>query len=162
MPVIGTPTTPPVSPTILSPDDIRTFLRDKADPEYNILIDGIDFKDNEINAAIDLVVDHYNIIPPPIGKKSGANFPSKLLLMYGVSGHLLKGEAARQARNQVQYQDGDISIGLYNKAEIFLNLGSLLWNEYVGLVKQYKISQNMEGGYGSFSSFLSYDVTTLR
>lgn len=158
MPIVGTPVTPIVSTSdvLLTTEEVRIFLRDRADPEFNLILDGVDFKDDEIASAIKWVTRHYNATPPLIGTKTEeamiSNSETSVIALYGVAGHLLKGEAVRQARNQVSYQDGDITLGIHDKAALFLNLGNSLWGEFLSMTKQYKISKNMGLAFGSFAS----------
>jgi hypothetical protein len=152
MPVVGTPVVTPTPGAIISNEDLRIFLRDRPEPEYNTILDGIDFKDIEIEKAVEYVVDHYNTVPPRIARVAISNFPSKVMLLYGVAGHLLKGEAARQARNQVQYQEGDINLGINDKAPLFTQLAQILWGDFLQMEREFKVAKNMEEGFGSYSS----------
>lgn len=63
------------------------------------------------------------------------------------------GEAFRQTRNQVTYQDGDIQpIGLDDKQAQYLALAAMCKQEFETTAKNFKISQNMEACYGSLGS----------
>ena len=46
----------------LTPDKIRIFLRDS--PEYNILLDDVEFTGEDIEAAIEMTLGRWNAITP--------------------------------------------------------------------------------------------------
>ena len=58
MPVVATPATP----IIVSVDQIRRFMRDY--PDKNILIDDVEFSQDDINQGVEFVTSNYNAITP--------------------------------------------------------------------------------------------------
>ena len=58
MPVVGTPTTP----TVVSKDQVRMFMRDYAN--NNILLDDVQFTDVELNLALAMAASAFNTITP--------------------------------------------------------------------------------------------------
>ena len=60
MPVVGTPTTP----TVVSKDQVRMFMRDYA--SNNILLDDVQFTDNELNLAMEMAVSALNAVAPNV------------------------------------------------------------------------------------------------
>lgn len=139
----------PVTTTVLTKDDVRVFLRDKA--ENNILLDQVQFTDDELDRAINFTVDYYNSVPP-LGTASVDTIPKNILLI-GVCSWLMRSESFLQVRNQATYNDGDIGpIGLDDKVSIYDSLSQQLKNEFMLLTQQYKTAQNMESAYGSLGS----------
>lgn len=146
MPVVGTPTTP----IILSKDQVRMFLRDRADK--NILLDAVQFSDNEMNLAMEMAVDAFNAVTPQ-SSLTPSNFPNKYVLLLGTSRFLLQSESFLQARNQATYQDGDIApIGIDDKALLYSQLAQGLKAEWDELVRGIKTQNNMEGAYNALGS----------
>lgn len=148
MPVTATPATP----TVVSRAQVRMFMRDR--PGNNILLDDVQFTDDELNLAIEMTVSAYNAVTPqtsltPIG------FPLHLryVLLVGVARFLLVTESFLQARNQATVQDGDVSpIGIDDKAALYAQLSKNLKDEWDELVRGIKTQNNMESAYGGLGS----------
>ena len=130
----------------LSSGDIRQFLRDYG--EYNILLDNVEFSEEDINAAVRFTVARYNLLTP-ITTITEDGFPNEWLLLIGVCSHLMHSEAFLQLRNQATYQDGDVErIGIDDK----FALSDSLANDWTTHAQKLKQQQNMEDCYGSLSS----------
>lgn len=146
MPVVGTPTTP----VAVSKDQVRMFLRDRADK--NILLDEVQFSDDELNLATEMAVDAFNAVTPQTSF-SPSNFPNRYVLLIGTARFLMQSESFLQARNQATYQDGDIApIGIDDKAQLYAQLAQGLKAEWDDLVRGIKTQNNMEGAYNSLGS----------
>lgn len=146
MPVVGTPTTP----IVLSKDQVRMFLRDRADK--NILLDEVQFSDNELNLALEMATEAFNAVTPQ-SSLTPSNFPNKYVLLVGSVRFLLRSESFLQARNQATYQDGDIApIGVDDKAALYSQLANELKAEWDELVRGIKTQNNMESAYNSVGS----------
>ena len=148
MPIVGTPTTP----NVVSKDQIRMFLRDRADK--NILLDDVQFTDEELNLATEMAVSAYNAVTPQT-MLTPATFPTHLryLLLIGTARFLLMSESFLQARNQATVQDGDISpIGIDDKAALYSQMAQQLKGEWDELVRGVKTQNNMESAYGTLGS----------
>lgn len=154
MPVIATP----VNPSGLLVDDVRRFLRDFPPgfvPGTGVIsqfLDGVEFSDDDIHAALGFVTDYYNMMPPPLTPRTPAQMPS-LLLMLGVTAHLLRSESLRQLRNQTNSTDGDTGpIGIDDKHPQYLQTAEQLWAQFLDMAKQVKVAENMNGAYGYLAS----------
>jgi len=148
MPVVGTPTTP----VIVSKDQVRMFMRDRAD--RNILLDDVQFSDDELNAATEMAVSMFNGITPQT-MFTPSSWPSHLswLLLLGTCRYLMLSEAFLQIRNQATYQDGDIApIGVDDKQASYAQLSQLLKAEWDEMARGVKIQNNLEGCYNSLGS----------
>lgn len=138
MPVQLTPTTT----FSLTTGDIRAFMRDQ--PEYNILLDDIEFENDDINRAMRLTVAKWNAIPP-ISNVTGPEFLNEWILLCGVCCILLKSEGLRQKRNQLTVQDGNIAnVGLDEKESLYLKWSMVFCDEFERLAQSQKIQENME------------------
>jgi len=145
----------------LTSGDVREFLRDYG--EYNILLDNVEFTEDEIEKAMSFAVDRYNLITP-ITNVTPATFPNRYLLLIGTCIHLLQSEAFLQLRNQATYRDGDVeNIGLDDKAALYMQLSDRLNAEWgppsgggMGAAQKIKQQNNMENAYDSLSSGYRY------
>ena len=138
----------------ITDQQIRVFLMDKK--ELNPLLRGVRWDDNDINEAINMVVDCYNSTPPFINPLTPASFPYRYLLLIGVSGHLLKSAAVNQANNELTYSANNVSVDDMNKAEVFGRLGMMYWAEFKEMTSNIKIAQNISAAFGSDTSELIY------
>lgn len=148
MPVVATPATP----TVVSKDQVRMFMRDRAD--NNILLDQVQFDDKELNLALEMAVSAYNSVTPQTSL-TPQSFPPHLqyVLLVGTVRFLLMSESFLQARNQATVQDGDVSpIGIDDKAALYSQLAKSLKDEWDELVRGIKTQNNMESAYNSIGS----------
>jgi len=152
MTVVATPATP----VIITTDQVRMFLRDH--PDYNILIEGVQFRQDEINFAIEMVTSKYNAITPQT-MIVPSSWPTHLqyVLLLGVAAFLMKMEASKQLRNQLTYQDGDIApIGIDDKHASYVQWGQILQQEWDFITRNIKTQDNLESIYGYIRSGYSY------
>lgn len=148
MPIVATPTTP----TIVSKDQIRMFMRDYAN--NNILLDDVQFTNDELNLAMEMAASAFNTITPQTNY-TAQTFPLQLryLLLIGTARFLLMSESMMQVRNQATVQDGDISpIGISDKAALYSQLAQQLKGEWDELARGVKTQNNMEAAYASLGS----------
>ena len=152
MPVVGTPTTP----VIVSKDQVRMFLRDRAD--RNILLDDVQFADEDLYVAMEMATSAFNAVTPQ-SYFTPSTFPENLqyVLLIGTVRFLLMSESFLQVRNQATYQDGDIApIGIDDKQAAYAQLAQVLKGEWDELVRGVKTQNNMEGAYNSLGSGYRY------
>jgi hypothetical protein len=148
MPVVATPATP----VILTIDQVRRFMRDF--PNKNILLDDVEFDQDDINQGIEMVTSAYNSITP-LSNITSQSWPTSFqyLLLLGVSWYLIKSCSFLQLRNQATYQDGDIApIGIDDKFALYMQLWQTLKAEWDQNVKDAKVQLNLESIYGELSS----------
>jgi len=146
MPVTGTPTTP----VVVTNDQVRMFLRDKA--ENNILLANVQFTDSELNLAAEMAAEAFNAVTPQT-RFTASTFPNKYVLLLGTCRFLMMSETFLQIRNQATYQDGDIApIGIDDKQAAYAQLARLLKEEWDELVRGIKTQNNMEAAYNSLGS----------
>lgn len=161
MAVIATPvTTAPVSGVSVA--DVRWFLRDYAGQipgtgVTNILLDGVEFSDDDIRRAVRFTVSRWNSMIP-VTEDSAATIPD-WILMVGTCELLLQSEAFRQNRNALTYADGNITpVGLDDKMQQYMTLSQALRAEFEEKAKMIKVSRNMESAYSSLGS--GYRIST--
>ena len=159
MPVALTPSTP----FTVTTDKVRMFLRDYAasagvltDGQGNLIIDDVQFKEDEMLNAVDMAISSFNCMTP-VSSYSRENFPNEYLLLIGTVRFLMMSESFHQIRNQVGAQDGDVQpAGVYEKGNLYLSLANLLRGEWQELSRALKNQYNMEAGYGFIGSGYSY------
>jgi hypothetical protein len=148
MPVVGTPTTP----TVVSRDQVRMFMRDRAD--RNILLDDVQFSDQELNLALDMTASAFNAVTPQ-SSLTASSWPPNLqyVLLLGTVRFLLMSESFNQIKNMATVQDGDVSpIGIDDKQAMYAALAQQLRSEWDELVRGIKTQLNMEGAYNTLGS----------
>jgi hypothetical protein len=146
MPVTGTPTTP----IIISVDQIRMFMQDKA--ENNILLDAVQFTQDQVNFAIEMATEAYNAMTP-ISFESPSTFPNKYALLLGATKFLMMSTVFLQIRNQATVQDGDVvNIGIDDKQAAYAQLYNLLRGEWEEIIRAIKNQRNMEGATNDLGS----------
>jgi len=154
MPVVGTPVTGNNAGVDITMDDIRGVILDW--PQYNLLLDDVQFTNAEISRAARLATDRFNAMPPRTSH-SVSSFPNRFVLVMGAVGLLSMGESFRQARNQMTYQAGDITpIGIDDKAALFAQLKADAWNEFLRVSREWKTQDNLESCFGGLGSGYAY------
>jgi|GEM_PF-2943951 len=149
-------TATPAAARALTKQRIRMAMRDVAGDVpntgvTNVLLDNVEFSDDEIDGAIAFTVDWWNSITP-ISRVAPDQINSFLLYM-GVVSFLLQSESMRQVRNQASVQDGDVApIGSDDKGPVYVQMSQVAMQRFETGAKQVKIQINMEACYGGFSS----------
>lgn len=152
MPIVGTP----VSAGSVTSDEVRRFMRDY--PNKNILLDDVEFSQEDVDQAIVFVTSAYNAMTP-ISNIDPTGWPAFLryLQLLGIAWYLIRSASFLQLRNQATYQDGDIApIGVDDKFPLYMSLWQSLKAEWDQAVKDAKIQMNLEAGYGGLSSGYKY------
>ena len=131
---------------VLTPEDIRTYIRDRIDVNY-LLDNEVQFTDDRINNAISLTVDEINIIPPITSFTGIDKLPTaaRVLVVIGTLKHLFYGEAGMAARNQFSYSDGGLTVPLEERFQYWLTLAQQYEQSFSSMVKGWKIGANMDG-----------------
>lgn len=133
---------------------IRIFLMDKK--ELNPLLRGVRWSTEDIDGAVNRCVDYYNETPPFIGATTPGCFPYRYTLLVGVSGHLLRSASINEASNQLDYSADGVSVQDKDKAEIFMKIGNMYWQEFTDKVLTIKMTVNLSNAFGSNHSELQY------
>ena len=129
---------------------VTRFLRDQ--PTYNILLEDVQFSEEDVNDAIHFATEQYNAMTP-VTQYTKDNFPNDYVLLIGTAAHLMRSEGFLQIRNQLTYNDGDVSpIGVDDKFAAYNGLREALAAEWQNTARMMKTQMNMEQGYGSLSS----------
>jgi hypothetical protein len=124
--------------------------------ELNTLIRGVRWTTEDIDSAMNRVVDFWNETPPFINPQAKQTFPYRYMMLMGCAGHLLKSASINEASNQLQYQANGVTVQDKDKAEIFSKIGSDLWAEFKEKVTSMKAAQNIALAFGGDCSELIY------
>ncbi|RLC86832.1 MAG: hypothetical protein DRJ03_07695 [Chloroflexi bacterium] len=140
----------------LTLEDVRLFLRDQ--PDHNpLLVDGIEFSDDDITRAIHWTVAKYDVLTPVSTSPRSGESLNEYLLLCGVCSILLRSEGVRQLRNQITAQDGNIApVGLDEKQALYAAWADYFQKEFDFHARQVKTQINMESAFGGFSSGYRY------
>ena len=139
---------------------VTRFLRDY--PSYNILLDDVQFSEEDVNQAMYFAAQRYNAMTP-VTNFTVSNFPNDYVLLIGTCCLLMRSEAFLQVRNQLTYNDGDVApIGVDDKMAAYLRLKDDLNAEWAAMAQAMKAQQNMEQVYGSLQSGYAYIRTGLK
>ncbi len=139
----------------LTTDDVREFLRDQ--PKYNILIEGVEFSNEDIARAIRWTVSKWNAITPQSNDPVTGETLNEYVLLFGVASILLRSEGVRQLRNGVNYQDGNMpQVGIDEKQNLYAGWADSMKAEFDFHARQIKTQNNMEACYGGLSSGYKY------
>ena len=137
----------------VTPEDIRRYIRDRIDVNY--LLDAeVQFTDDRINGAMEMVIDDINITPP-ITNYAFTTLPpyTRSLVVIGTLKHLFFGEAGMAARNQFSYSDGGLTIPLEERFQYWMALAQQYEASFNSTTKQWKIAANMDGSLNGNSSW---------
>lgn len=141
-------------------DEVRMFLRDvpgmiPGSGSENVLLDDVEFSDAELALATRLAVSRFNSMNPPIRHLLAEQIPLDILL-YGVAAFLMNAESFRQLRNQASVPDGETSLGIDDKHQLYAAMKQRLTDEFTLLAQQWKIAKNMSACWGGVNSGFAY------
>lgn len=130
-------------------DVVRMVLRDRS--YNNILLDDVQFTDDDLRNAIRLATGSYNVMSP-VTEIAWDAIPEPILLLWTCY-WLMLSESFLQVRNQVSVpSDGLGVIGIDDKAPAYMSIANGLKAEAKQAAKDYKHSRNLEACYGSLPS----------
>lgn len=134
--------------------EVRMYLRDF--PELNRLIDGEETSDRMIAWAVIDTLDDINNTPPFVGNYTCSNFPYRSLLLRGTVVAILESVGLLQTRNQLNYSDGGIQVGVSDKAPMLMQWINMLKSSYEQKLQRWKISTNITQAFGGDSVMSDY------
>mgnify|MGYP001157124239 CR=1 FL=1 len=134
--------------------EVRGYLRDY--PELNRLIDGEETSDRMIAWSIIDALDDINNTPPFIGNYTCANFPYRSLLLRATVISILESVGILQTRNQLNYSDGGIQVGVSDKTPLIFQWLQMLRMSYESKLSKWKISMNISQALDNTSVMSDY------
>lgn len=140
-------------PTI---QEIRMYMRDSHRYE-NLLLDDVEFGDEEIVQAILAPINMWNDALPPMKlKMKTTTFPYREQWKLAIAGYLFLSASHRYRRNALAYSAGGTGIDDQNKEREYAAAGEKLLQEYKAWVNDAKMSLNMQGVTSHFGSPYSW------
>lgn len=133
---------------------VRIFLLDKK--ELNPLLRGVRWSPEEIEEAVNRAIGYFNETPPFTASYNKYTFPYPTTLILGVAGWLLKSASINEASNNLSYQADGVSVNDKDKASVFASMGSEFWQQYMKMVQDIKIANNVSDAFGSLHSEHGY------
>lgn len=124
---------------------VRLFMRDY--PELNRLVAGVAHTNRQIVWAILDTLDDFNTTPP-FTRFDLSTFPSRSLLLRGVTCALLESEGILQTRNHLQFSDGGITVGINDKTPFIQAWIQIFKNAYEDKKLKLKVAYNIEAAWG--------------
>ena len=139
-------------PTI---QEIRMRLMDSMSSE-NLLLQDVEFKDEQILLAINEPVRLWNETPPPVRPyHTTRTFPFRGAWMSGILAQLHMTAGNHYRRNRLMHQAGGTAVDDKNKEQEYMREGQRLWAEYKDWLMAKKVELNMRTFSGSVLSSYS-------
>lgn len=113
---------------------------DDVDASLNILDGKLAFENPRLEGFIRESLDKTNDEPPRTTYGIG-NFPNLSLLVQGAFVHALKARAILHLRNQVNYNDAGLSVGIEDKHQMYLQIAQIEEQEYQRMLRNFKATQ---------------------
>lgn len=130
-------------------DDLRTYLSDK--PEFNRLIEGSEFNDDQMKLAVRLWLQRFNTTPPSLVTKytdlTQQDFPVWHLLFNGVMIELLIMGGIVNTRNFLNFNDGGVSFTVSDKGQAYQGWIGMMISNHQREVSDVKAAMNAEEAY---------------
>jgi hypothetical protein len=130
---------------------LRVYLRD-SHPNENMRLDNVEFGDEEILNAILRPVEYYNEQPPPIGRFTTRNFPSRYQWSQAAISVLYEMAAHWYRRNKQQIQAGGMADDDLNRDQGYDGKSQALWADFKDWVIRDKVMRNSRLVAGSIGS----------
>jgi hypothetical protein len=136
-------------PTI---NEIRMSIMDSA-PAENLLLDDVEFDDEQILLAITRPIRYWNEQPPPLKVVYDTrNFPFKEAWLKAIAGELMGFAAHNYRRNHLPYSAGGLSIDDKNKEGAYIQAAQMIKEEWRVFVAHKKIQLNAQDVMGTVGS----------
>ena len=118
---------------------LRLKLYD-VDASLNLLDGRLEFEDARLEGFIRESLDKTNDEAPQTNYGIG-NFPNRSVLVQGAFVHALKARAILHLRNQVNYNDAGLSVGIEDKHALYLQVAQMEEQEYQRMLRVYKSTE---------------------
>lgn len=133
-------------------NEIRMTIADSS-PAENLLLDDLEFGDEQIMLAVALPIQFFNDRPPPLGfEYTTRNFPFRSEWFSAIQAQLYKIAAAGYRRNRLPYTAGGVTISDQDKEKEYLGAYQMLWEDWKNFVMNKKVSMNAQQMFGQVLS----------
>jgi len=129
---------------------IKEYIKDK--PELNILYDNIEqFSDELTDIIIPMTYTEAKVLAPSV-VNSSKGIPD-VIILHGVIARLLESESFLELRNQLQYQDNNMSsVPLSSKQGQYSQLSNMMRTYFRELLNAYATSSFLNTAWGGVPS----------
>ena len=134
--------------------EIRMMMMDSSKNE-NLLLDNVEFSDEQIMLALTKPIRMWNETPPPIERFTTRNFPFKGAWTSAALGELHIMMAHHYRRNMLQHQAGGVAVNDKNKEREYMAEGQRLLQEYAAWLSNKKVEINVKKFCGQSPSAYS-------
>ena len=136
-------------PTI---NEVRMAIMDSAAAE-NVLLDGVEFQDEQILLAMIKPINYFNETNPPLSQTfSTRNFPWREHWITGAIAQLHYFAAANYRRNVLMVNTGGVSIADKNKEQEYLRAAKLYDDQWKQFALSKKVQLNAAAFFGTYGS----------
>lgn len=143
---------------MLDADMVKEYIKDK--PELNILHDNMEqFSDDLMDVVIPMTYQEAAIIAPAVARNK--HLVPDVIMMHGVVARLLESESFLELRNQLQYQDNNMSsMPLSAKQAQYSQLSQMMRSYFTQLLNAWATSMFFNTAWGHTTSN-SMDMDSL-
>ena len=127
-------------PTI---QEIRMLLMDSS-PSENLLLDDLEFSDEQIMLAIAKPIETWNETPPPLRKLNTRTFPWRGAWRDGILAELYLMASAHYRRNRLQTSAAGVDSDTKNKEREYVGASQLYADKFTTWLRDKKASINMK------------------
>jgi hypothetical protein len=146
-----------INRTLLTPVDyrngVRAYLKDHSD--LNRLLKFEEENSNDIiDMGLEMAFNFLNAVPPPVISYDLSTFPLPSLLIHQTVIECLTINSIVNARNDLTYNNGGVSIKIADK-ERYLPILQMLYrmaDQEINVFKSIKVGINVDNGWGNVSS----------
>ena len=136
-------------PTI---NELRMHIMDSSGAE-NLLLDDVEFGDEQIAMALIKPIEYFNEINPPILQRyTTHNFPWRSHWLDAATGYLMQFAAHNYRRNRLAINSGGTNIDDQNKEKEYLVASKLMLDQWKDFAAMKKLALNMQACTGSIGS----------
>jgi hypothetical protein len=129
---------------------VRRYIRDQA--PLNTLLAGYETDDEGLDIAIELALSDFNTTAPVITNYTLKSFPSFIILLYGTVIQVLQSAGILQARNELDYSAGGVTVQISNKSGLYASWVDRLLSQYEVKKTNLKVQINAGQAWGGIDS----------
>jgi len=125
-------------------ETVRIYMRDNT--KQNTLLNDLEYTEDEIKLAIDLVLSEFNSYPPTTTLTKDT-IPLYIILP-GIASKLLTSVSVSKLRNQLNYNDGGDHVMIDDTGPQYKQLADAFFDEYKKYMINYKSALNIDLCWG--------------
>lgn len=125
---------------------LRRFLRDI--DELNKLLAKKESSDKQLEMALDMALDDWNMTTPIINLVSFTDHPCPNLLLRGAAIQVLISAGILYSRNKLAYSDGGVTVQSSDQAAEYTGWLQLITQDYERKKQAIKVQLNLESCWG--------------